>query len=606
MDTFLSTTVAATVTELAKTVVTETVKKAASLWGTSDVAYDKELENSLKAYLNHSYNTNSMIKTLIYKNVSKPLKNFYEPLKIRFENTTYDTLSVENLITYLGDHIVITGTGGMGKSTLMRYLYLSCIEEKYALPILIELRDFDKKFKANPQLSLLDYLYEYVRLYKFSAGKDVFTHALCSGKILLLLDGFDELDFQTASYLESEIKEFSIQYNECKVIVSSRPSNEFRNWHTFIEVDMCKLSKEQSISLIQKLELDDSNLKELFISVLESEIYDKYTEFASIPLLLTIMLITYKENASIPKNLHDFYDKAFNTLFYQHDAQKGVYQRELRSQLNREEFKDVLVFFSFNSYVKNNFNYTEEEVLAYIATALKNVNQEKVDPISYLKDLEKNVCILIKDGNFYKFIHRSFQEYFAALFLLKQNDDIQCEVFNKLIDVKNFLLDTNNAFLSTFKFSQPSRYNKNVIYNLSKPYVNYSLQEMFLNIYSGIGIEYLDDVQEIDNLPSLVFTINVTNLYFVFQEYKQFILKRKSDPALIIQARNQLLEKGYLQMESTDDAYHHIEFEDYSDDDLKPIIDILEIYLNLQGLRDWISQFSNQSSTDLDSLLGLL
>jgi len=592
MEPMTTTVITTVIAELSKSLVVDLFNGAKSIWGKSDVARQTELENEFEGYLNYAYEKNTKIKTLIYKNVSRELKSFYEPLNIRFEERVYNTTKIEELINSLGNRIIVSGIGGMGKSTLMRYLFLTCIEEKYALPLLVEFREFEKKFKKNSNYHFEEYLYDYTQLYGLNISKEVFDFALKQGNVILLLDGFDELDRNTAGFLETEIKEFSIKYDNCKIVVSSRPSVEFQNWHSFIETDICTLTKSQSISLINKLDLDDQNLKEQFITVLEGNLYDTYTEFASVPLLLTIMLVTYKDNASIPKNLHDFYDKAFNTLFYQHDASKGSYQREIICNLNREGFRDVLTFFSFNSYYNNDYDFTEEELLIYLSNSLKKLGYGEIDPIKYLNDLEKSVCLLIKEGSQFKFIHRSFQEYFAALFLTNQDDEVQTKVIKSLIEKRKGAFIRENTFINTFKFSQPSRYEVNVLYQLSKTYKNKSLRELYEDIFNMVNIR--------DRNGKLSVTRSVYNIeiYFVYREFRLqegFIHNDISQEEMAKKLKQRVYTRG-----------NRIIISKLSDEQFVDLLSILEPSLKIKNLHDWIKNYNQNKSADLGSFLGLI
>ena len=51
----------------------------------------------------------------------------------------------KTLIIYfvLGNKIIVTGTGGIGKSILFKHLFLNTIEETGLIPVLIELRSFN-------------------------------------------------------------------------------------------------------------------------------------------------------------------------------------------------------------------------------------------------------------------------------------------------------------------------------------------------------------------------------------------------------------------------------------------------------------------------------
>lgn len=60
--------------------------------------------------------------------------------------------------------------------------------------------------------------------------------------------------------------------------------------------------------------------------------------------------------------------------------------------------------------------FSDTEILEYLAEAV-NTEDITCEPTKIFNDLLKSVCIIQKDGNTYTFSHRSFQEYFAAVFL---------------------------------------------------------------------------------------------------------------------------------------------------------------------------------------------
>jgi hypothetical protein len=129
------------------------------------------------------------------------------------------------------------------------------------------------------------------------------------------------------------------------------------------------------------------------------------------------MMLTYSDTNGIPSRMHLFYEQAYETLFYRHDAWKDVgFQRVHYCDLAIDEFKRVLATFCMASYKKSIYKFTLTSILTLIKQA---ADFERIDlkQEEFLKDLVESVCILQNDGLEYSFTHRSFQEYFAAAFI---------------------------------------------------------------------------------------------------------------------------------------------------------------------------------------------
>jgi len=69
-----------------------------------------------------------------------------------------------------------------------------------------------------------------------------------------------------------------------------------------------------------------------------------------------------------------------------------------------------------------------------------------------VKDLVENVCMLQKDGTEYTYIHRSFQEYFSALFLVGYHEDNLFEL------IMNVAERDNDSTLSMLKELDESKF----------------------------------------------------------------------------------------------------------------------------------------------------
>lgn len=417
-----------------------------------------DLGKSFHDYLSFCQKNNSKIKTLLYRNIPKDLYSFYECIGVKCDKKIVETATINNLLE-INKRIVITGTGGIGKSVMLKHFFLNTIRETDYVPVLIELRNIE--FTTENEFSLKDYLYENLLNFKLKLEKKYFEYSLEKGCYIFLFDGYDEVKSIFVKKVMKEIINMSNKYPENFYIVSSRPQINFTGWENFIEMEALNLTKEQALSLIKKLDFD-KKIKDSFYNETENYLFDKYRGFMSNPLLLTIMLLTFENRASIPNRLNDFYEQAFSVLFHTHDASKGAYKRDIASNLGYEDFRKVFSHFCFKSYFKDQYSFTERELLDYIEEAItKNIIGKKFSSLDFFNDLKNSVCMFIKEGTVYKFIHRSFQEYFAAVYTMQLSDEIQKKLLVKFFKKRGF--STDNYYHMLYDL-QSERFIKNFLY----------------------------------------------------------------------------------------------------------------------------------------------
>lgn len=376
---------------------------------------------------------------------------------------------------------------------MMKHFFLNCISNKNIslIPIIINLRGLNNV--ELDKINIVDNIYDVMQDLNFKLEKEYFKYSLKTGCYLILFDGFDEVKSTLAGKVAEEIIKISNKYNENYYIVASRPSEEFIGWSDFTELTAQKLNKNQALSLIKKLEYD-KEVKDKFYKELENNLYDKYQSFASTPLLLTIMLLTFERGADIPDNLNDFYEEAFTTLFQAHDASKGVFKRDIKSKLSREDFKSIFSYFCFKSYFKSQYQFSEDQILKYLSEAqYKNIIKSTFSSDAYLNDLVDSVCMLVHEGLNYRFSHRSFQEYFAALYTTKLSDDFQEKFFIEWITYNTLVVTTSNYFNMLYNL-QKNRFIKNILIpglkKIDSEYKknNKSYKWFFKNVYTGLNI----------------------------------------------------------------------------------------------------------------------
>lgn len=416
-----------------------------------------DLEIPFQAYLTKSYDKYSRIKTIIYGIESKRLYDFFEvPFLEKGSELIKPTKT--RVLTDISKFLIIEGSGGIGKSTLMKHLFLSELELKDYIPIFIELKDFNEEEHLDLEKLLLKKLNQFHNKFQ----EEYLDYALQSGCFLFLLDGYDELYSENQKEFFKKLNDFCDKYPENHYILSSRPysESEFIEFQRFTVLKAVPFNKEQAISLITKIEYPDEELKNKFIRDLESGLYDRHESFASNPLLLNIMLSTYNDYAEIPQKLHLFYYQAFDTMLSKHDATKS-YRRKMLSDLSSDTFKECFAIFCLLTYqkAKTEFTFPEiEEIFKKFPPRIKNV----LNIGSFIHDLENCLCVLYKEGNRYKFSHRSFQEYFVAYFLNIQTDSKMRDYSFRLIESGKFRASADSVFFM-LEDMNTLRFNSNIL-----------------------------------------------------------------------------------------------------------------------------------------------
>ncbi len=522
------------ITNIATNIAEDSIKSA---WNKVKKFFkDLDTKESIRyktAYENYLLNTkqkNGKIKTLIYRRVPKDLYSLYVCIDILYNDKAISTQNICNLVE-IGNKIIVTGTGGAGKSVLFKHLFLNTIENTIFIPVLLELRNLNDCDLHN--ISIYNSIYKILYDNGFDLSKEYFDYSMKEGSYIIFFDGFDEIKRDKKAKITNEIKKLTDKYSNNKYFLSSRPSEEFIGWNDFCEVETMELNKEQALDMIKKIEFDEIT-KNIFYKELNDSLYTKYQSFASNPLLLNIMLLTFQKHASVPEKLNDFYEEAFVTLYNVHDATKDSYTRDIRSGLGCEDFKLVFSYICFKSYFSDKFQFSETELRQYIQKAKEKFDILDFSIDDFQKDLIQSVCMLIKDGLSYSFTHRSFQEYFAAWYTCKLLDEEQSKLLLSWIKESKSVL--SDSYFSMLFDLQSEKMNRIVICpilkEVKKLYDEYGFSLKFLdNIYDGF---YILNKPLFFNKKDLNISVLLKNHYLCYgillnNKFNKFNLKSIND-----------------------------------------------------------------------------
>lgn len=411
-------------------------------------------EGEFGEYLDNVSDKYGQMKTLLYNDAPRKFYDFYVCNNIAqkeyIKRYTYKTKIISDAtadtLKECSNFILISGTGGLGKSMMMRHLLLDSVEryeEDGQIPIFIPLKDYSDSYEE-----LIEYVYEKFECLCSYDNTENFEGYLEEGKFLLLLDGLDEIKSDYRKKFEHDLEIFADKYTDNMFVISSRPTGSFISLHRFTVLDLCPFTKAQALELIDKLNFrpDEPAIKRQFMEELEHKLFITHREFTENPLLLTIMLMTYEQFADIPSKMHVFYREAYVAMSQKHDASKGAFKRALKTGLTADQFADYLAEFCARTYRDEKYEFTDILFDKYF-----NLMHEKakgpatVTASDFREDLIKNMCLMYYESGKYHFTHRSFQEYFCALYFSKQKDK-NLSAIGKVFEHKRSRFSTDKAF----------------------------------------------------------------------------------------------------------------------------------------------------------------
>ncbi|MDC4557415.1 NACHT domain-containing protein [Acinetobacter baumannii] len=371
-----------------------------------------------------------MIRTIYDCKKPQHISEFYYPAKVILPDETIKTLNNIREVN-IQENIIIEGTVGHGKSMLMRHLTLSEIISKYSLPIFIELRSIQKTE------SLTEVLCTYLSdILEINITKSNFDDLAQSGKISLFLDGFDELNKEIIPSVITQLEQWSIKFPKMKITCSSRPYNALQHSPHFLSLTLAPYDEQDKSGFIQKLTNDLDISKQLVQKINESAV--GLRELLKTPLMITLFVMTYQTKLQIALSISEFYRDIFDVLMNRHDYLKLPFERSRYVEATQSELEDIFQEFCF--YTKNNGNkisFDKQYFAEGLSEACKLL-ELKFDYNDIISELTKNICLILKDGNEYSFIHKSIQEFFVANLLKSFAPEFLEKFYKDMFNYENY------------------------------------------------------------------------------------------------------------------------------------------------------------------------
>ncbi|MFG6105319.1 NACHT domain-containing protein [Leptothoe sp. EHU-05/26/07-4] len=431
---------------------------------TRNISYRKALDDYVERYIRR-YATlkvacirmNSPIKLdEIYTNVkllsrsdrtyyanAKSLERKYRNSGKRNLNTSRNPKKVGIQVANENKYLMVLGGPGVGKSTFLRKVSLEALKSlgrytsstqlsikrtsdenlKYEyplIPVMIELRLLDQKgFDLEIQIS------NELQCCGFSHSEELTKLFLQNGKLLILLDGLDEVPNTHLSDVIKEIENLINRYPKNRLITSCRiAAYNFGGFKDFIDVTMAEFDDDQIKCFIENWFSRDEDTKvktaKQCWKLLQRKNYQASKELAQTPLLLTLLCVVYDEYQDFPKRRHALYGEALDVLLRKWAAEKRLQHNPIYRELSIELELELLSEIAYTSFVDNRLFFPKDILLEQIREFLvDSLGAPKyLDAEEVLQAIEIQQGILVERArDIYSFSHLTFQEYLTAKFI---------------------------------------------------------------------------------------------------------------------------------------------------------------------------------------------
>ncbi len=331
---------------------------------------------------------------------------------------------LDGIRKYAADHVLLVGRPGSGKSTALRKMLVDeaqrLLDGQAALiPVLIELRSW--------RISYIALIRDFFRAHKLRLDESSIDDLLFEGKLLLLIDGVNELPANDLA--RQDILTLRKTNTDVPMIFSTRVLGVGGDLGIEKKLEMLPLTELQMRQFIE-LHFLQMGLPEQGNQMLQ-QLGDRLRKFGETPLLLSMLCDVFKINGRVPANL----GAAFRDF-------ANLYDGKLKEHMpvweqSRSWWSKLLPQLAFAMMPQGRpdglrLSMPRSEAVDILTQFL---DREKFDKprdyaLRWLKDLLDYHLIQVKlvgTNEEIEFQHQLIQEYYAAEYLLplfpNLNDD---------------------------------------------------------------------------------------------------------------------------------------------------------------------------------------
>ncbi|BAZ31848.1 signal transduction protein [Cylindrospermum sp. NIES-4074] len=353
------------------------------------------------------------------------LENFYRQSKSRKFQTQDNTKQAGIKVANEKQYLMVLGGPGAGKSTFLRKMGLEALKGKKGefkhgcIPVFIELKSF-----TSSDINIEKFIAEEFRICGFPSPEKFTAKALEQGKLLILLDGFDEIPTKNLTEAITQIQNFVDTHDKNRFLASCRTAAYRSGFRRFSDVAMADFDDSQIQQFInnwfRKEEDKQTKTGDKCWELLQKPENKAAKELAHTPLLLIFLCLVYDRSQNFPDNRSVLYRKALRILLEEWASEKRILRDEIYQGMHTELEELLLSEIAYTGFESNRLFFSQRDIVGQIKTFLaSNLNApQHLDGEAVLNAIAIQQGILVERAeDVFSFSHLTLQEYLTAQYI---------------------------------------------------------------------------------------------------------------------------------------------------------------------------------------------